>query len=86
MLIRPRKEKRHQWYGYLSDGIKARYLQKLGISIDRKAVRDRERRKSYCPDCKNELVCIGFGTPYEEVKKEAGSRILIYRSHRGVRS
>jgi hypothetical protein len=45
MLIRPRYEKRHQWYGYLSDGIKSKYLQKLGLSIERKSVRDRVRRR-----------------------------------------
>ncbi|HEV2137661.1 MAG TPA: hypothetical protein VGR53_02350 [Nitrososphaerales archaeon] len=85
MLIRPRYEKRHQWYGYLSDGIKSRYLQKLGILIDRKSVRDRVRRRAYCPDCGDELVCVGHGTPYEELLKEEGSRILAFRGLRRMR-
>jgi len=86
MLIRPKNEKRHQWYGYLSDGIKSRYLQKLGLSIERKSVRDRVRRKAYCPDCGDELVCVGHGTPYEELQKEAGSRILKFRGQRRASS
>jgi hypothetical protein len=83
MLIRPKNEKRHQWYGYLSDGIKSKYLQKLGLSIERKSLRDRARRSAYCPDCGDELVCVGHGTPYEAVKDEAGSRILVFRRQRG---
>jgi len=83
MLIRPRNEKRHQWYGYLSDGIKSKYLQKLGLSIERKSVRDRARRKAYCPECGDELVCVGHGTPYEALKEEAGSRILALRRQSG---
>jgi hypothetical protein len=82
MLIRPKNEKRHQWYGYLSDGIKSKYLQKLGVSIERKSARDRARRKAYCPDCGDELVCVGHGIPYEELRNEAGSKILAFRRQR----
>lgn len=82
MLIRPKNEKRHQWYGYLSDGIKSKYLQKLDLSIERKSARDRARRRAYCPDCGSELVCVGHGTPYEAVKEEARSRILVFRRQR----
>jgi hypothetical protein len=79
MLIRPKNEKRHQWYGYLSDGIRSKYLQKLGIRVERKSVRDRVRRRAYCPDCGDELVCVGHGTPYEELRNEVGSKILAFR-------
>ncbi|HEV2120510.1 MAG TPA: hypothetical protein VGS11_10485 [Candidatus Bathyarchaeia archaeon] len=82
MLVRPRKEKRHQWYGYLSDGIKSRYLQKMGISIDRKSVRDKARRRACCPACGDELVCVGHGTPYGELAKQEGSMILASSSRR----
>lgn len=82
MLIHPKNEKRHQWYGNLSDGIKSEYLQKLGLSIERKSARDRARRRAYCPDCGDELVCVGHGTPYEAVKEEAGPRILVFRRQR----
>lgn len=82
MLVRPKNEKRHQWYGYLSDGIKSKYLQKLGLSIERKSARDKVRRKAYCPDCGDELVCVGHGTAYETLKEEAGSRVLVFRRQR----
>lgn len=82
MLIRPRYEKRHQWFGYLSDGIRSKYLQKLGLSIERKSARDRAMRKAYCPDCGDALVCVGLGTPYEELRKEVGSKILAFRRQR----
>lgn len=84
MLIRPKYEKRHQWYGYLSDGIKSKYLRKLGVSIERKSVRDRARRKAYCPDCGDELLCVGHGTPYEELRNETGSKILAFTGQRRV--
>jgi hypothetical protein len=86
MLVRPRNEKRHQWYGYLSDGIKSKYIQKLGVSVERKSVGDRARRKVYCPDCGDELVCVGHGIPYVELTNEAGSRVLAFRGRRRLGS
>lgn len=82
LLTRPKNEKRHQWYGYLSDGIKSRYLQKLGVSIDSKTARDRTRRKAPCPDCGEELVCVGHGISYEELSKDPSSRVLTFRNQR----
>lgn len=81
-LIRPTSEKRHQWYGFLSDGVKSAYLRKLRLSIERKSVRDRIRRKVHCPDCGDDLVCIRHGTSYEELQKENGSKILAFRGQR----
>src|SRR5438552_966315 len=37
MLLRPKKEKRHQWYGWLSDGVKTNFLRKLEIERARKS-------------------------------------------------
>lgn len=82
LLIRPKNEKRHQWYGYLSDGIKSKYLQKLGVSINSKTARDRVRRKVPCPDCGEDLVCVGHGIPFEELRKDAGSRVLAFGGQR----
>lgn len=68
MLIRPRKEKRHQWYGWLSDGVKSTFLGKMEISRGRKADRARARRRVYCPLCGDELVCVARGCPYESLR------------------
>ena len=67
MLVRPKKEKRHRWYGWLSDGVKSKFLAKMEILRAKKAVRVKARRKTYCPLCGDELVCVAQGIPYESL-------------------
>jgi hypothetical protein len=67
MLVRPKNEKRHQWYGWLSDGQKSKYLSRVEISRAKKAERVKARRKVYCPLCGDELVCVAQGIPYESL-------------------
>jgi hypothetical protein len=48
MLLRPKTEKRTQWYGFLSDNQKSKYLKKLGYVLEAKAVRRKKRSKRVC--------------------------------------
>jgi hypothetical protein len=79
MLLRPKKEKRHQWHGWLSDGLKKRFLAKLQISRPEKLDRVEARRKVYRPLCGDELVCVDRGTPYESSSGlETGNSVLAF--------
>lgn len=48
MLLRPKTEKRTQWFGYLSDGQKSKYLRTLNYVLESKAVRRKKRSKRVC--------------------------------------
>jgi len=50
MLLRPKTEKRTQWFGYLSDGQKSKYLKKLEYVLEPKASRRKQRSKRVCPE------------------------------------
>ncbi len=50
MLLRPKTEKRTQWFGYLSDGQKSKYLRKLNYVLEPKAVRRKKRSKRVCDE------------------------------------
>lgn len=84
MLIRPKKEKRHQWYGWLSDGVKTKFLAKLEIIRAKRAERARARQRVYCPICGNELVCVGHGIPYDSLTGlDRYNSVLAFGKSRG---
>jgi hypothetical protein len=48
MLLRPKTEKRTQWFGYLSDGRKSKYLSKLEYKLEKKSIRRKNRTRKVC--------------------------------------
>ena len=50
MLLRPKTEKRTQWFGFLSDNQKSKYLKKLDYTLEPKPIRRRKRSKRVCLD------------------------------------
>lgn len=85
MLLRPKNEKRHQWYGWLSDGVKTRFLRKMDIERQKKSVRMKARSKVYCPLCGDELSCVGRGIPYEALTGlDRYNSVLAFGGSRGA--
>jgi hypothetical protein len=85
LLYPPKNMKRLQWFGFLSDGVKAKFLkEKLSIALEKKAVRDKERRKVPCPDCGSQLFCYRHDIGYDELAKEGDSRVLAFPKRRRV--
>ena len=85
LLSPPKNEKRIQWYGWLSDGVKAKFLEKLDITVEKKTVRDRERRKVPCPICGSELYCYRYGVDYDSLSRENESVVLAFRRAKEAR-
>lgn len=85
MLVRPKKEKRHQWYGWLSDGVKTKFLGMLQIVRAKKAERMKARQKVYCPLCGDQLFCVARGTPFDSLLGlDRYNSVLAFGSARGV--
>ena len=84
MLLPPKNWKAIQWFGYLSDGVKASFLKKLGIGFEKKSVRDREKRKVKCNICGNDLYCCSHGIPYDELSKDKECKVLAFPKTRRV--
>jgi hypothetical protein len=51
LVCRPKGEKRCQWYGWLSDNQRTRYLDKIDLFIPKRAERNRKRKEIHCPEC-----------------------------------
>ena len=49
LLLRPNREKRTQWFGYLGDSVKSKYLKSLNVNLESKAVRRKRRNRRVCP-------------------------------------
>ena len=82
MLLRPSKEKRVQWFGWVSQRFFYQYAKSLELEIPKKPAREKELRKVFCPYCGKELHKIDEGLTIEEV--EPNSAFLVF--DRGGRS
>lgn len=56
LLLRPKGEKRGQWFGCASDGVKSRYLKKLEIVLPKIGERRKARSRKLCPKCGEEII------------------------------
>ena len=71
MLLRPAKEKRIQWFGWMSQRYFYEYANSLELEIPKKSVREKERRKVFCPYCGEELHKVGDSLTGEEIGPHA---------------
>jgi hypothetical protein len=47
LMVRPKYEKRSQWFGWMSDGVRSKSLAGIGLVVPKLAVRRRERRRCF---------------------------------------
>jgi hypothetical protein len=79
MLDRPKSEKRSQWFGYLADGVKTRYLKKLYIEYEKKAIWQKKHRVRHCLKCGLEITWGRFPHLIIEVlKHNPSAEIMCY--------
>lgn len=76
MLLRPEKEKRVQWFGWMSQRYLYQYAERLELEIPKKPLREKERRKVFCPYCGKELHKVSEGLTREEVGPHAA--LLVF--------
>lgn len=67
MLIRPEKEKRIQWFGWMAQRWVYHHAKLLDLEIPKKKEREKENGRVFCPYCGKELRKIAEGLTREEI-------------------
>jgi len=82
MLLRPQKEKRIQWFGWMAQRYVYQYAKSLELEITKKREREKERKRVFCPYCGKELQKISEGLTSEQIDHSA--TLLVFNEGGGL--
>ncbi len=74
--MRPEKEKRIQWFGWMAQKQLYRYAKHLDLEIPKKKEREKEGKRVFCPYCGKELHKVAADLTREEI--DPSSFLLVF--------